>query len=91
MTPLDPSRQGWRCRAGADDRSVAAQANRIMEEAGYLDEMEVPRSDRLTRLLLIDSPLSPQERLEDDLGEDLARFLVTALADGQGRPGSSSP
>jgi hypothetical protein len=70
---------------------MTAQANRIMEEAGYLDDVEVPRSDRLTRLLLSDSPPSPQERLEDVLGEDLARFLVTALADGQGRPGSSSP
>ena len=69
--------------------AMGAQANRIMEEAGYLDE--TPRSDKLTKLLLLDSPRSPQERLEDVLGEDLARFLVTALADGQGRPGSSSP
>jgi hypothetical protein len=60
-----------------------------MEEAGYLDD--APHSDRLTRVLLVDSASSPQERLEDVLGEDLARFLVTALADGQGRPGSSSP
>jgi hypothetical protein len=68
---------------------MGGQANRIMEEAGYLDE--APRSDKLTKLLLLDSPRSPQERLEDVLGEDLARFLVTALAESQGRPGSSSP
>ena len=68
---------------------MSAQANRVMEEAGYFEE--TPRSDRLAKLLLLDSPRSPQERLEEILGEDLARFLVTALADGQGRPGSSSP
>ncbi len=69
---------------------MGAQANRIMEEAGYLED-DIPRSEKLTKLLLLDSPRSPQERLEDEIGEDLARFLVNALADGQGRPGSSSP
>ena len=68
---------------------MGAQAKRIMEEAGYLEDS--PRSDKLAQLLLFEMPRSPQERLEDVLGEDLARFLVTALADGQGRPGSSSP
>ena len=67
---------------------MSAQANRIMEEAGYLDD--VPQSDKLTKILSME-PRSPQERLEDELGEELARFLVVALADGQGRPGSSSP
>jgi len=60
-----------------------------MEEAGYLDD--VPQPDRLTKILSIESPRSPQERLEDEIGEDLARFLVVALAESQGRPGSSSP
>jgi hypothetical protein len=68
---------------------MSVQANKIMEEAGYLDE--IPRSEKLTKLLLVDSPRSPQERLEDEIGEDLARFLVTALAERHGRPGSSSP
>jgi len=60
-----------------------------MEEAGYLED--IPRSDRLTKLLLVDEPPSPQERLEEEIGQDLARFLVTALAEPQGRVGSSSP
>jgi hypothetical protein len=38
------------------------------------------------------APLRPQERLEELLGTDLARFLIAALSvDGQGRRGSSSP
>jgi hypothetical protein len=68
---------------------MGAQANRIIEEAGYLED--VPRSEKLAKLLLLESPPTPLERLEEEIGEELARFLVSALADGQGRPGSSSP
>jgi hypothetical protein len=52
----------------------------------------VPHSRRLARLILLQGPLTPVERLEQALGPELARFLVSALtADGQGRVGSSSP
>jgi hypothetical protein len=37
-------------------------------------------------------PSRPQDRLEELLGTDLARFLIAALSvDGQGRRGSASP
>ena len=52
----------------------------------------IPHSRRLARLIVLQGPLTPVERLEQALGPDLARFLVSALtADGQGRVGSSSP
>ena len=52
----------------------------------------VPHSRRLARLIVLQGPLTPVERLEEALGPELARFLVSALtADGQGRVGSSSP
>jgi hypothetical protein len=42
--------------------------------------------------VLLANPLTATERLEQALGEDLARFLVSALTtSGQGRVGSSSP
>jgi hypothetical protein len=51
-----------------------------------------PHSRRLARLVLLPDPQTPSERLEEALGPELARFLVSALvADGQGRVGSSSP
>jgi hypothetical protein len=50
-----------------------------------------PRSTRLAKLVLVPSPPTPFERLQDAIGPELARFLVNALADGQGRLGSSSP
>jgi hypothetical protein len=51
-----------------------------------------PYSARLARLILVPAPLTPSERLEEALGPELARFLVSTLcADGQGRVGSSSP
>ena len=51
-----------------------------------------PQSRRLARLIVLQGPLTPVERLEQALGPELARFLVSALtADGQGRVGSSSP
>ena len=52
---------------------------------------DLPHPDRLTKLLLVDSPMTPQERLEAELGKELARFLMMALAANQGRVGSSSP
>jgi hypothetical protein len=52
---------------------------------------DLPHSDKLTKLLLVESPRSPLERLEAELGEELARFLMMALAANQGRVGSSSP
>ena len=52
----------------------------------------VPHSRRLARLIVLQGPLTPVERLEQALGPELARFLVSALtSDGQGRVGSSSP
>ena len=52
----------------------------------------IPHSRRLARLILLPSPQTASERLEEALGPELARFLVSALtADGQGRVGSSSP
>jgi hypothetical protein len=52
----------------------------------------IPHSRRLARLILVPGPQTPAERLEQVLGPELARFLVSALtADGQGRVGSSSP
>jgi hypothetical protein len=58
--------------------------------AGRLDPL--PYSARLARLILLPSPQTPTERLEEALGPELAQSLVSALcADGQGRVGSSSP
>jgi hypothetical protein len=61
-------------------------------QAHELDVMPLnPRSTRLARLVLVPGPPTPFERLQEALGPELARFLVNALADGQGRRGSSSP
>ena len=52
----------------------------------------IPHSPRLARLILLPAVPTAKERLDEALGPELARFLVTALvADGQGRVGSSSP
>ena len=58
------------------------------------DMPELPNSPRLARLVLLEAlpiPQTPRERLDEALGPELARFLVTALSDGHGRVGSSSP
>jgi hypothetical protein len=56
-----------------------------------------PQPTRGADLLLVhclafagDEP-SAYSRLEDEVGDDLARLLVFALSSGQGRRGSSSP
>ena len=73
-------------RGAADPRRMSGVAGNVGPGG------RIPHSRRLARLILLQGPLTPVERLEQALGPELARFLVSALtADGQGRVGSSSP
>ena len=73
-------------RAAADPRLVSTVAGSLGPGG------RIPHSRRLARLILVPGPQTPVERLEQALGPELARFLVSALtANGQGRAGSSSP
>ncbi len=61
------------------------------QEYGLQEAGAFPRSSLLVKLVLVPSPPTPQERLEDALGPELARLLLNALGEGHGRRGSSSP
>ncbi len=67
---------------------MGAQAAQGFDEAGTF-----PRSALLVRLVLVPSPPTPRERLEEALGPELTRLLLNALGEnhGHGRRGSSSP